>query len=59
MVKPVKYLLKQAAKAETAARRERDEKVSESLLAMARGYRSQAEILKSKQRLDKKSKLCG
>ena len=59
MVKPVKHLLKQAAKAEAAARRERDEEVSKGLLAMARGYRSQAEILKAKQQQDKKSRRCG
>ncbi len=58
-MRPVKYLLKQAAKAEAAAQRERDEEVSKSLLAMARGYRSQAEILKAKQQQDKKSRLCG
>jgi hypothetical protein len=59
VAKPVKYLLKKAAKAEAAAQRERDEEASKSLLAMARGYRSQAEILKAKQQQDKKSKLCG
>jgi hypothetical protein len=59
VVKPVKYFLKQAAKAEAAAQREPDEEMSESLLAMARGYRSQAEILKAKQQQDKKSQLCG
>jgi hypothetical protein len=59
VVKPVKYFLKQAAKAEAAAQRERDEEVSKSLLAMARGYRSQAEVLKAQRQQYKKSKLCG
>jgi hypothetical protein len=55
VVKPIKYLLKLAAKAEAAAQQESDEEVSQSLLAMARGYRSQAEILEAKQRKNKKS----
>jgi hypothetical protein len=55
VVKPIKYLRKQASKAEAAAQRISDEEVSGSFLAMARAYRSQAEILKAK-RQQKKSK---
>ena len=54
-VKPIKYLRKQASKAEAAAQRISDEAISRSFLAMARAYRSQAEILKAK-RQQKKSK---
>jgi hypothetical protein len=55
MVKPTKYFRKQAVKAEAAARREVDEDASESLLAMARGYRSQADILKAKRQQEMKT----
>ena len=55
MVKPIKYLRKQALKAEAAARRVSDEEISHGFLAMALAYRSQAEILKAKRQL-KKSK---
>jgi hypothetical protein len=58
MVKPVKYLRKQASKAEAAAQRASDEEISGRFLAMARGYRSQAEILKAK-RQQQKSKSRG
>ena len=53
MVKPIKYLRKQASKAEAAAQRISDEEVSGSFLAMARAYRSQAEILKAKRQQKK------
>ena len=56
MVKPIKYFRKQAMKAEVAAKREVHEDASESLLAMARAFRSQAEILKAKRQQEKKSK---
>jgi hypothetical protein len=55
MVKPVKYFREQAAKAEAAAQRETDQEASKSLRALARGYRSQADILKAKRRQEKKS----
>ena len=58
MVKPIKYLRKQALKAEAAAQRVSDEEISGGFLAMARAYRSQAEILKAKRQL-KKSKSRG
>ena len=54
-MKPIKYLRKQASKAEAAAQRVSEEEMSESFLALARAYRSQAEILKAK-RQQKKSK---
>ncbi len=53
MVKPIKYLRKQALKAEAAARRAADEEVSGNFIAMARAYRSQAESLKAKRRQKK------
>lgn len=53
MVKPIKYLQKQASKAEAAARRVSDREISGRFLAMARGYRSQAEILKAKRQQEK------
>jgi hypothetical protein len=54
VIKPAKYLLKQAAKAEAAARRVSDEEMSESLLAMGRAYRGQAQILKAQKKRKKK-----
>jgi hypothetical protein len=46
MVKPAKYLRKQAVKAEVAAGRINDPEISTEMLAMASAYRSQADILK-------------
>lgn len=54
MVKPTKYLRKQAVKAETAAGRIDDPELSTEMLAMASAYRSQADILKRNKKADKK-----
>lgn len=54
MVKPTKYLRKQAAKAEVAAGRINDPELSTEMLAMASAYRSQADILKKNKKADKK-----
>jgi single-stranded DNA-specific DHH superfamily exonuclease len=54
MVKPTKYLRKQAVKAETAAGRVNDPEISTEMLAMASAYRSQADILKRNKKADKK-----
>jgi hypothetical protein len=54
MVKPTKYLRKQAVKAETAASRVNDPEISTEMLAMASAYRSQADILKRNKKADKK-----
>jgi hypothetical protein len=56
MVKETKFFRKQATRAETAARTASDEEVSQGLLAMALGYRRQAELLKKKQKAGKKHK---
>ena len=53
MVKPTKYLRKQAVKAEAAALRINDPEISTDMLAMAKAYRSQADMLKRK-KADKK-----
>jgi hypothetical protein len=50
MVKPTKYLRKQADKAEASARRSSDVEIAENFLAMARAYRSQAKILKKQKK---------
>ena len=55
-MKPEKQFRKQAERAEAAARRAFDEEMSKNLLAMARAYRSQAEILESKKQNNQKSK---
>jgi hypothetical protein len=57
MVKPTKYLRKQAAKAELAAGRINDPEISTEMLAMASAYRSQADILKRNKRADKKRRV--
>src|SRR5712671_5922734 len=48
MVKQTKFFRKQAAKAERMARSASDAEISESLLNMAKAYRSQADVLKAK-----------
>ena len=58
-MKPEKHLRKQAEKAEAAARRKVDEEISENLLAMARAYRSRADIVEAKRRTNQKSKFRG
>jgi len=55
-MKPEKQFRKQAEQAEAAARRAFDEETSENLLAMARAYRSQADILELKKQKNRKSK---
>jgi hypothetical protein len=54
MVKPTKYLRKQAARAERTASRFRDPEISAEMRALAEAYRSQAEILKREKRARKK-----
>jgi hypothetical protein len=54
VVKPTKYFRRQAAKAEAAAREVLDEEMSANLLAMARAYRSQAQISKAHKKREKK-----
>jgi hypothetical protein len=56
MVKEAKFFRKQATRAEIAARAASDVEVTQGLLAMARGYRQQAALLKKKQRTKKKQK---
>jgi len=53
MVKPTKYLRKQAVKAEAVALRINDPEISTEMLAMASAYRTQADMLKRK-KADKK-----
>ena len=48
MVKEAKFFRKQAAKAERMARTVADAEISERYLNMAKGYRSQADVLKAK-----------
>jgi hypothetical protein len=54
MVKPTKYLRKQAAKADVAAARVNDPDISTEMLAMASAYRSQADILKRNKKAGKR-----
>ena len=54
MVKPTKYLRKQAAKADRAARNLQDPEVSFEMRALAQAYRSQAEVLKRNKKAGKK-----
>jgi hypothetical protein len=56
MVKPAKYLRKQAMKAEVAAGRINDPEISSEMLATASAYRSQAEILKKHKKADRKNR---
>jgi hypothetical protein len=46
MGKEAKFFKRQAVRAETAARAASDAETSQSLLAMAEGYRNQASLLK-------------
>jgi hypothetical protein len=54
MVKETKYFRKQADRAERLARVAADAEVSENLLSLAKAYRSQADVLKAKQKSKKK-----
>lgn len=54
MAKETKFLLKQAEKAERRARVTADAEISESLLNLAKGYRSQADVMKAKRKREKK-----
>jgi hypothetical protein len=54
MVKPTKYLRKQAVKAEVAASRINDPEISTEMLAMASAYRSQVDILKKSKKANKR-----
>jgi hypothetical protein len=54
MAKATKFLRKQADKAERRARVTADAEISESLLNLARAYRTQADVLKAKRKQEKK-----
>ena len=54
MVKEPKFFRKQADKAEHMARAVSDAEISQSFLNMAKAYRSQADMLKTKKRKTKK-----
>jgi hypothetical protein len=54
MVKQTKFFRKQAAKAERMSRSVSDAEISERFLNMAKAYRSQADVLKAKQKSGKK-----
>ncbi len=54
MVKEIKFFRKQAAKAERMARSASDAEISQSFLNMAKAYRSQADVLKSRKKSGKK-----
>jgi hypothetical protein len=54
MPKEAKFLRKQADKAERRARVTADAEISESLLNLARAYRTQADVLKAKRKQEKK-----
>jgi hypothetical protein len=56
MVKEAKFFRKQAAKAERMARTVADAEISERYLNMAKGYRSQADVLKAKKKPRQKDK---
>ena len=58
MVKPTKFLRKQAEKAERAASSTSDPEVTAGLRAMASAYRAQADIIKSKKKKTKKERRC-
>ena len=55
MVKEIKFLRKQAAKAERMARTASDAEISEGFLNMAKAYQRQADVLKAKKMARKKS----
>jgi hypothetical protein len=54
MAKETKFLRKQADKAERRARVTADAEISESLLDLARAYRTQADVMKAKRKQEKK-----
>ena len=54
MVKGAKFFRKQAATAERIARTVSDAEISERFLSLAKAYRSQADVLKSKKLKTKK-----
>jgi hypothetical protein len=54
MVKPTKFLRKQADRAERAALSASDPEVTAGMRAMASAYRAQADIIKSKKKKTKK-----
>ena len=54
MAKMIKSLRKQADKAERAAVSARDPEVAQGLQAMARAYRAQADVIKSKKKKARK-----
>jgi hypothetical protein len=54
MVKEVKFLRKQADKAERMAQSASEPEITRNYLSMARGFRTQAEILKAKKESKKK-----
>ena len=54
MVKESKFFRKQAEKAERMARAVSDAEISQSFRNMAKAYRSQADMLKSKKAMAKK-----
>ena len=56
MVKEVKFLRKQANKAERMAQSANEPEITRNYLSMARGFRTQAEILKAKKQLKKKKR---
>jgi hypothetical protein len=53
-MKETKFFRKQADKAERMARSASDEQIAGSYLNMARGYRAQAEVLKTEKKAKKK-----
>ena len=57
MVKEIKFFRKQAVKAERMAQAAADPEISQSLLSMARAYRSQADVLKAKKKVWQKAAL--
>jgi hypothetical protein len=52
--KETKFLRKQADKAERRAKVASDPEISESLLNLAKAYRSQADVMKVKRKQEKK-----
>ncbi len=54
MVKEIKFLRKQADKAERIAQAVTDVEISERYMSTAQAYRSQADILKAKRKAAKK-----
>jgi hypothetical protein len=56
MVKPIKFIRKQADKAERAASKASDPERADGLRALATAYRSQADVLKQKKKLDRKKR---